>query len=1399
MGLAEDARVRAEAGMAAAQRYFSHYPGPAGPDFQTADRELAAALRDLPDGDPARAEASFMLGAIRISDHELRCTKPCPAASELPGIVALLAAGGIGEDSPPDRMYPFAMTVDKLYDHTHDPADIDRAITWLRRVVSLRRLPDDARRRAQISLAVQYANQGAFDTAIRGFQELLAGLDRRGRRSDTTRDTDRLDARLGLLETYYQRGGERVTDKDLDVMAVQARPLITGMTDDYHQRAYALGRGGTLLLQRIMRLAGDPWTQALNAAVLSQGERPIRAAVARVPGFDADIDLATGALAQAFGLWDHASERYPVLAAALGSAHAVRWLAHGGDEDLHEFGRLYRIVMGHPAATPYYRRQCGEFLLIVLFHHIRDSAVGLTTFLGTAAGLSPSGQADLDTMIGLLARFAAASGVSLDPELSWALAVATRIRAGDELSDAELAGSYARQRAAAAANAAAPAAHAALLAQAAVTGTELVRRGSGPPGLADEVAAAFSEALAGLPADHPIAVELAKQAAAFAASRRDSGTAAPRAAVPGPAVPVSADPLSQGPDGFDVRALAAPGVMVHGRLAVPAGQAAEVAGTLLETSSRPDAGQACVRAVLSLALGARWLRERDDAFLAGSISHLRAAIALVEDGHPLRAGLTGLLAGLLLDRAWAHSDHADADAALSLLGGGTDRDLNALLAEYGPPGLRPLLATGSGYQPAPLAARGSALLLRALLAGGDPAEAAGLLREVVASLPPSSPRRADVLSDLGLALLAGADTGAALEALRTAVAACPDGHPRQPSILLRTAAALAARARDAYDERLIEEGTGLLERALAAAGLDSYGERPRCLYGLGYVLLTRFEHTGQAADLQEAFEALADARAGLEPSPGDPFVVPLLRLLAWAHRQAGSGLHRSQSRSTGRSVLHAQARTVLLQSGSRNAVRAARSVSADALRLAGWCLTDGLPSDAVEALELGRALTLHAATVSAGIAVLLREAGRAELAREWEASIGAETGAVPGDLRRRVLAALRNGPAERRLLAGPATSEIAAALRAVRMDALVYLVPGAGQADGHAVIVHDDGRAEDLPLPRLVSGPGDVLVRFAEAERTTPGFKAQLEHLCDWAWTAAVGPLLDRVRAGRPLGSPPVRLALAPMGILGLVPWPAARHEAAGQVRYACSEAVFTTCASARQLIDAAARPRLRADARSAVLVGNPDDTLRALEPEIDGIWSAVYPGGVRLGGPGQPGGPAEILACLSVDGLHGVRPAVLHLGCHAVARPTPEESRLILAGGNLQVSRILDQARTRDPGAPGGLIVLAACASDLAKADYDEALTLTSAFLAAGATGVIGSRWETGDLHTGLLMFMLHRHLARHPDDSPADALRAAQLWMLDPERAVPAEMPDFLAARARRRSARHPLAWAPFTSHGQ
>ena len=1499
-------------GEEALRRYVTAPPASQDAEYAAATADLTGALRSLPPGDPARADVSFLLGALRLAAHEQRCAEPCQAPAEFPPIVELIAAGGARDGAPARQLLLYAIAADKVYDHTRDPADIAVAIDWLRRAAADQRLPAADRRRMLINLAVQHANRAeaarpgdgrpgpgseclaALDAAIGQFEEVLAMTARRAGWRDESRATDRLDALLGQLETYYKRGDGAGRTEDLDVMAGLARDLITGMVPGYHVRAYALGRAGVALLERLTKVPGDSWDRALNAAVSSLRPDAIGAAASGVPGFRPDLELAIGALTEAVRLTDPADARQPAFTAALCTAHGLRYLAFARDDDLVEVGRRCRAVLGHPHASDLYRRQCGEWLLAVLARRAAGADGGAGGPSRTGWPLpSPSAQGDLDTMLGVLAAFAADDEATLGSALSALLTDSVLTRSEGNLSGPELAAEYDRARSAAAGLAGVPAAHAVLQLRAAEIGAQLVLGGGAPAGTAREVA--------------------------------------PPGPAGEPSLPVTADELPPVLDALGIRALAALGVGTQGWLAATAGSTADAAAALLARRPRDAAARAAVLSVLALAEYETWVRERAGDGLGGSLGHVRAAVSALPGPHPLRARLTLVLARMLLDRAQTGGDLADADAALSLLDGLRARaaglpapaELGVLLAEAGPPQLGQLLAAppaglagqagAGGYDLDLDAAEGAGLLLRGILAAGGPtvlavggpaappadgagdgragedlSSAAGLLRGVARSMPAADPRRPDVLSDLGLALLA-AGTGAAgpaaagtapgdgalesaevLHEAAAAVIAAP-GHPRRTAILLRAAAALAAAERAAARAAaleddpgrrpaggpdVIDEGISLLTRALSVAGLTVSGDRARCLYGLGGILLIRFARARQPADLARAIACLEEARAGVEAVPGDPFLVPLLRALAWAHRQNGYRLAREpgqqadraptradaprlplhQARSTARSVLYAHAQSVLLQSGSRNALAASRAIGPDALTLAAWCVADGRADSAVEALELGRALVLHAATVAADVPALLREAGSPGLAAEWAAEASAVRAAdgidaIPPDLRGRALAALRTGVADRRLLAAPSVADIARTLRSARLDALAYLIPASAAARGRVLIVEADGTARECPLPGLAAGPGTVVARFASADREfratrTPladavlddvaaarRFTAELDGICDWAWQAAIGPLLGQLRPSGPDQArpdqvnrepEPLRVALVPIGILGLIPWHAARRAGPGTPRYACADAIFTTCASARQLMEAVGRPRLMPGSGLAVFVADPTGDLPGARREADAIRTALYPGAVYLGrsdrAPASGAGtPDEVLARLP-GGSAPVRPAVLHLGCHATAGASPEDSRLVLAGGEtLPVSRILAQARHRDGDAASGLVVLAACTSDLALADHDEALTLASAFLAAGAGGAVGARWAVPDRQTAPLMFMFHRYLVRDPGDGPAAALRAAQLWMLDPDKAIPPEMPAGLADLSRAAAARRPYAWAAFTCHGQ
>ena len=85
---------------------------------------------------------------------------------------------------------------------------------------------------------------------------------------------------------------------------------------------------------------------------------------------------------------------------------------------------------------------------------------------------------------------------------------------------------------------------------------------------------------------------------------------------------------------------------------------------------------------------------------------------------------------------------------------------------------------------------------------------------------------------------------------------------------------------------------------------------------------------------------------------------------------------------------------------------------------------------------------------------------------------------------------------------------------------------------------------------------------------------------------------------------------------------------------------------------------------------------------------------------------------------------------------------------------------------------------------------------LARGARSVVSAQWPVADSETSVLMFMFH-HFLRVENLRPADALRAAQLWMLR-DRRPPRSMPDALLTRLARVGEIRVAAWAGFVHSG-
>ncbi|MFG2068228.1 CHAT domain-containing protein [Micromonospora tulbaghiae] len=627
---------------------------------------------------------------------------------------------------------------------------------------------------------------------------------------------------------------------------------------------------------------------------------------------------------------------------------------------------------------------------------------------------------------------------------------------------------------------------------------------------------------------------------------------------------------------------------------------------------------------------------------------------------------------------------------------------------------------------------------------------------------------------------------------------------------------------------------GLLDAAISdlRAALDLVpgddAQRVPYLTSLGTAYLRRVEKLARRADLVEAVRLLEQGRE-LAGSNQHQQWTQLSSLLAHGYRMAGD---KPRGREVALAGLRGHAWNVLLTGGISDADAAARNAAGDALDVARWCLADGDPGSAALALDACRALILYAATETRDLGARLADAGRADLAARWRDAVAeTEPELVPGELRREVIAALAGigitedgtttaapDAATTRLLAPPDLDEMRAALTALGADMIVYLMPG-DEKSGAVVMVpraeppswfplatlSKQGRAGfDAFLTATTAGSRASRVAVAGSWSATAGTaRKTLDDVCDWAWTAAIGPLLER--CPQPADGRAPRLVLIPMGELARIPWHAARRRTDRGLRYAIEDALFSYAPSARLLCDLAWRaPVPLSD--SGLVVGDPDTAgaaadLPAARAEALAVRERFYPRARYVGrtpdgvaADGGVGTRADLLGWLA-DEHAGT---MLHLACHGVVRPGragADTSYLLLAGGErMSAEEIVRVAPARSIA----LAVLAACGSGVCGRADDEAFSLSTTLLANTATAVVGAQWSVPDAATSVLMYMFHHYLRRE-GLAPADALRAAQRWMISDAQRVPAEMPAALRAAVDRTTAADPVGWAAFVHFGR
>ena len=125
--------------------------------------------------------------------------------------------------------------------------------------------------------------------------------------------------------------------------------------------------------------------------------------------------------------------------------------------------------------------------------------------------------------------------------------------------------------------------------------------------------------------------------------------------------------------------------------------------------------------------------------------------------------------------------------------------------------------------------------------------------------------------------------------------------------------------------------------------------------------------------------------------------------------------------------------------------------------------------------------------------------------------------------------------------------------------------------------------------------------------------------------------------------------------------------------------------------------------------------------------------------------------------------PAVVHLATHVVESSEKPAYGLIALSLTPQTeNELVPPFEIAGWRMGAGVVVLSGCSSGQgAVLPGTGLLGLTRAWLTAGASAVIASRWPTPDA-SGALFGALYRNLSAHPELGPAAALRAAQLEMI-------------------------------------
>ena len=376
----------------------------------------------------------------------------------------------------------------------------------------------------------------------------------------------------------------------------------------------------------------------------------------------------------------------------------------------------------------------------------------------------------------------------------------------------------------------------------------------------------------------------------------------------------------------------------------------------------------------------------------------------------------------------------------------------------------------------------------------------------------------------------------------------------------------------------------------------------------------------------------------------------------------------------------------------------------------------------MEALEGTRTLILseRLARRSAAIAEL-RSAGLSDLAdaygsalKEWTVSRGDPDGErTSEDAVDHAVEAIRATRGFEGFLASPTIADV----RSIASNyPVVYLVIG---PHGGIALVVTASATRCVELPSFVTGDDVLWEKVSEYSAAydrylvdVSGWTQALDDLTGWMGASVMSTVFNELEGAS-------RATIIPTGVLVLLPWHAAWWgEGDGRTLF-CDEVVVAYAPSAAALL---ALPPNGSASRDIAAIEEPlpvkAPRLPAATLEVEAIV-ANFTSIKRL-----PGPSATVSAVmLALDSA-----AIVHFACHGVAKPSdPTASGLLLSGDEWLTIGML--AREHDRVSAGEVIVLSACETALTgMLALDEAINVSSAFMALGWRSVVGSLWVAPD-----------------------------------------------------------------------